>query len=102
MVAKILAYVAVGATALGFLLTVVDRVGAKVSKGKFRIHENVLFILACLLGALGVMLGMFFAPRGLYKPETRLGVPAIAVGELILLFSAVPGFWDAVKAIFGG
>lgn len=102
MLAQILAYITVGATALGFVLTVLDRILAKATKGKTRIHENVLFAIACCLGALGVMLGVFFAARDLYKPEFRLGVPAIAVGELILLFWAVPDFWVAVKAVFGG
>lgn len=102
MLAKILAYATLIMTILGFVLTVIDRVGAKASKGSFRIHENILFIIACLLGAPGVMLGMLFAPRGLYKQEVRLGIPAIALGEVVLLFWAVPNFWIAMKAIFAG
>jgi len=99
MVAHILAYLTAGMTILGFILTVADRIFAKFST--FRIHENILLVIACLLGATGVMLGFFFARRGLYKPEFRLGVPAIALGELVLLFWMVPGFFEALKAVLG-
>lgn len=99
MFVKIIAYTFVSVTVLGFVLTVFDRISAKVFKN-FRIPENILLLLACLLGAFGVMLGLFLAPRSLYKQEFRLGVPAIALGELILLFWSVPGFWDALKGIF--
>jgi uncharacterized membrane protein YsdA (DUF1294 family) len=83
---------------LGFILTVADRVLARISK--LRVHENILFIVACLLGALGVMLGFFFAKRDLYKREIRVGIPAIAIGEVILLLWAAPGFFAAVRDIF--
>lgn len=99
MLALILAYIAVVMTILGFVLTIADRILAKVSK--IRIHENILLGIACLLGAAGVMLGFFFAKRGLFKPELRLGVPALALGELILLIWMVPGFFAAVKTVLG-
>ena len=100
--ASILAYGMVGMTGLGFLLTVLDRILAASTKKTVRISENLLLGIAFLLGGIGVMLGFFLAKRGLYKPETRLGVPAVALGETILLFWMVPGFWEAVKAVFGG
>lgn len=100
MLATILAYITVCMTIIGFVATVADRVLAKLSKT--RIPENLLFLMACLLGALGVTLGFFLAKRGLYKQETRLGVPAIALGEIVLLVWMVPGFWDAVLAVFRG
>lgn len=99
MFITIIAYIFIIANALGFLLTVIDRISAKVFKN-LRIHENILLLIACLLGGFGVMLGLFFTPRGLYKPEFRLGIPAIALGELILLFWALPGFFDVLKSIF--
>lgn len=99
MFATILAYMFLIMSVLGFLLAVVDRICA-ARAAKFRIHENVLFIVACLLGAVGVMLGFFLAKKGLYKQEIRLGIPAIAIGEVVLLIWAVPGFFDALKSIF--
>lgn len=99
MLTTICAYGFAGMTALGFALTVTDRILAKTTK--FRIHENILMVIACLLGALGVTLGFFFARRGVYKPEFRLGVPAIALGEIVLLIWMVPGFFEALKSILG-
>lgn len=99
MLTTICAYGFAVMTALGFVLTVTDRILAKTTK--FRIHENILMVIACLLGALGVTLGFFFARRGLYKPEFRLGVPAIALGEIVLLIWMVPGFFEALKNVLG-
>ncbi len=101
MLATIFAYALLGMNALGFVLTVLDRILAAVTKGKTRIPENLILYVGFLLGGIGVTLGFFLAKRGLYKAETRLGVPAVALGETILLFSMVPGLWDAVKLIFG-
>lgn len=99
MLTQILAYAFVGMSALGFVLTVLDRILAKTAK-KARIPEIVLFCLACLLGGLGVMLGLFLAPRGIYKKEFRLGIPALAAGEIILLAWMVPDFLAAVGGLF--
>ena len=99
MLTLILAYIAVVMTILGFVLTIVDRILAKFTK--IRIHENILLGIACLLGAVGVMFGFFFAKRGLFKPEFRLGVPALALGEFVLLIWMAPGFFAAVKTVLG-
>ncbi len=99
MLATIAAYTLIYMSALGFLLTVTDRILAKTTK--IRIHENILIGVACLFGAIGVTLGFFLAKRGLYKPEVRLGVPAIALGETVLLFWAIPGFFAALQLALG-
>ncbi len=98
--AMIVAYALIIMTIVGFVLTVTDRIMAKATDGAKRIKENFLLAIAFLLGGVGVMVGFFLAKHGLYKPETRLGVPAVAVGETILLFWFIPGVWDAIKIIF--
>lgn len=138
MLSTIIAYAFLIMTGLGLVLTIVDRILARVTllspeeaaaqleaaekekeesteqqsedtlvsafvpiKSRLRLPENLLLIIACLLGGIGVTLGFFLAKRGVYKPETRLGIPAIALGETIVIFQLVPGLWDALRAILG-
>jgi len=54
-----------------------------------------------LFGGVGVSLGMFMARRDRYSRSTRTGVPVTAIGETILLFWFVSGFWtDGLMKLF--
>lgn len=104
MLATILANVFFYMTIGGFALTVFDRILAAATKKRekpIRLPEKLLLGIAFLFGGVGVMLGFFLARRDLYTPETRLGVPAVALGETILLFWTIPGFWAALAAVLG-
>ena len=99
MLITLCAYLFIAMTILGFTLTVFDRFLAR--SGKKRLPETLLFTIACLLGAVGVMFGFFLAKRGVYSSAFRLGIPAIAVGELILLAWMVPSFFKTAASLLG-
>lgn len=100
MLATICAYTLLILSIVGFLLAVFDRNMARL--GKKRLPEAVHLTVACCLGAIGTTLGFFLAKHKVFSMELRLAVPAIAVGEVVLLFWMVPGFWQAMVHIFTG
>lgn len=73
--------------AIGFLLMLTDKQKAK--KGLWRIPEKTLFTVAIIGGSLGCIAGMrTFRHKTKHKTFT-LGMPAILVGQIILVSIAI-------------
>lgn len=71
-----------------FLAMWIDKQKAK--KGKWRISEGALFILAILGGSIGGIFGMYVFRHKTKKPRFTIGFPAILITEiLIILFYIV-------------
>jgi len=55
-------------------------------KGRWRISEATLLILALVGGALGALLGMFIFRHKTRKLKFRLGVPLILILEVVIVY----------------
>lgn len=58
----------------------------KAKKGKWRISESALFILAILGGSIGGIAGMYTFRHKTKKPRFTVGFPAILIIEVIIYF----------------
>lgn len=58
----------------------------KAVRRKFRIPEKTLFLLALLGGAAGAWVGMFIFHHKTTKWKFRIGIPAILVIEIFLVY----------------
>lgn len=58
----------------------------KAKKGKWRISESALFILAILGGSIGGIAGMYTFRHKTNKPRFTVGFPAILIIEVIIYF----------------
>ena len=67
---------------VAFLAMWIDKQKAK--KGKWRISETALFILAILGGSIGGMIGMYTFRHKTKKMRFVIGFPAILVCEIVL------------------
>ena len=70
--------------ALGFLLMLVDK--RKAQKNLWRIPESTLFLMAAIGGSIGSIAGMYK-----FRHKTRhwyfvIGMPAILIAQLALVF----------------
>ena len=70
--------------AAGFVSMLVDKQKAK--KGKWRIPEKTLFLLAILGGSLGTTIGMHVFHHKTKHWYFKFGMPAILAIQLILAF----------------
>ena len=70
---------------LGFFAMGLDKHKAK--KGKWRIPEKTLFLLAILGGSLGTTIGMHVFHHKTKHWYFKFGMPLIFVIQMILLFS---------------
>lgn len=67
---------------VAFLAMWIDKQKAK--KGKWRISETALFILAILGGSIGGMIGMYTFRHKTKKPRFTIGFPVILISEIII------------------
>lgn len=67
---------------VAFLAMWIDKQKAK--KGKWRISETALFILAILGGSIGGMIGMYTFRHKTKKPRFTIGFPVILILEIII------------------
>ncbi len=72
--------------AAAFLLMLVDK--QKARKNLWRIPERTLFLSALLGGSVGALLGMYTFRHKTRHLSFTLGMPAILIGQLILV-----GYW---------
>jgi uncharacterized membrane protein YsdA (DUF1294 family) len=64
-----------------FLIAVWDKRQAK--RGNWRISENTLMLFAVIGGSAGLMVAFILAHHKTRKKKFMIGVPAIAISELI-------------------
>lgn len=69
--------------AVAFLLMLVDK--QKARKNLWRIPERTLFLSALLGGSVGALLGMYTFRHKTRHLSFTLGMPAILIGQLILV-----------------
>lgn len=67
---------------LGFLIMFVDK--RKAQKGKWRIPEKTLFIVAFIGGSIGTIAGMYIFRHKTQKLKFTLGFPAILIIQIII------------------
>jgi len=72
-----------GMNALAFLLMGLDKMKAKA--GRRRIPEKTLFAAAALFGGLGGTAGMFFFRHKTKHLSFRVGFPALAAVQAVLI-----------------
>ena len=70
---------------LGFFAMGLDKHKAK--KGKWRIPEKTLFLVALLGGSLGTTIGMHVFHHKTKPWYFKFGMPVISVIQMVLLFS---------------
>lgn len=76
-------YYLLGVNLLAFLLSGLDKRAAV--KGRRRVPEKRLMLLAAAGGGIGLFLSMEFFHHKTQKPLFRIGVPLIIAGQLLLL-----------------
>ncbi len=69
---------------LAFLSMWLDK--KKAQKGKWRISEGSLFILAILGGSIGSIVGIYTFRHKTKKKRFTIGMPAILIIEIIIYF----------------
>ena len=72
--------------AIGFALMLLDK--AKAKKNLWRIPERTFFLIACIGGSLGCILGMYTIRHKTKHPEFTIGMPlifAVQVMAVILI-----------------
>ena len=69
---------------VALILCAIDKVRAKA--GKWRVPEGTLMLSAALGGAAGLLLGMLLLRHKTQHKKFTLGVPAILVGQLALVY----------------
>lgn len=57
----------------------------KAKKGKWRISEGALFMLAILGGSIGGIIGMYTFRHKTKKPRFTIGFPAILIIEILII-----------------
>lgn len=67
---------------LGFLVMFIDK--RKAEKGRWRIPEKTLFILAFIGGSIGTIVGMYAFRHKTQKLKFTLGFPAILIIQIII------------------
>jgi len=72
--------------AIGFALMLLDK--AKAKKNLWRIPERTFFLIACIGGSLGCILGMYTIRHKTKHPKFTIGMPmifAVQVMAVILI-----------------
>lgn len=77
---------------LGFLLMGIDKASAK--RKLSRISERTLMTVAALLGAAGVLLGMFVFHHKIRKPKFQWGVPILLLIQCVLVYFILTINWS--------
>ena len=57
----------------------------KAKKGKWRISEGALFVLAILGGSIGGIIGMYTFRHKTKKPRFTIGFPTILIIEILII-----------------
>ena len=70
--------------AAGFLLMLIDK--RKAIRHRWRIPEKTLFLTAAIGGSVGSILGMYTFRHKTKHLQFTLGMPAILVVQLVLVF----------------
>ena len=73
--------------ALGFLLMLVDK--RKAQKNLWRIPEATLFLMAAIGGSIGSIAGMYKFRHKTKHLKFTLGVPAILITQIALVYLLV-------------
>lgn len=75
---------------IAFLAMFIDK--KKAQKGKWRIKESTLLILALIGGSIGAISGMYIFHHKTQKPRFYIGFPIIIILQ-ILVIVAIFVFW---------
>ena len=75
---------------IAFLAMFIDK--KKAQKGKWRIKESTLLILALMGGSIGAISGMYIFHHKTQKPRFYIGFPIIIILQ-ILVIVAIFVFW---------
>lgn len=67
---------------LGFLVMFIDK--RKAERGKWRIPEKTLFVIAFIGGSIGTIAGMYTFRHKTQKLKFTLGFPAILIIQIII------------------
>ena len=73
--------------ALGFLLMLVDKRNAQ--KNLWRIPESTLLLMATIGGSIGSLAGMYKFRHKTKHVKFTLGVPAILIAQIVLVYLLV-------------
>ena len=58
----------------------------KAKKSKWRISEKALFVLSAIGGSLGALAGMYTFRHKTKKKAFKIGIPAILIVQIVLIF----------------
>ena len=72
---------------IAFLSMCIDK--KKAIKGKWRIKESTLLILALVGGSVGAIIGMYVFHHKTQKPRFFLGIPIIIVLQILIVILLV-------------
>lgn len=72
---------------IAFLSMYIDK--KKAIKGKWRIKESTLLILALVGGSVGAIIGMYAFHHKTQKPRFFLGIPIIIVLQILIVILLV-------------
>lgn len=67
--------------AIGFALMLLDK--AKAKKNLWRIPERTFFLIACIGGTLGCILGMYTVRHKTKHPKFTIGMPLIFALQVV-------------------
>ena len=70
---------------IAFLSMFIDK--KKAEKGKWRIKESTLLILALIGGSIGAIAGMYIFHHKTKKPRFFIGIPVIIVLQTMLIIA---------------
>lgn len=70
---------------IAFLAMFIDK--KKAEKGKWRIKEATLLVLALIGGSIGEIIGMYVFHHKTQKPRFFIGVPVIIVLQILLIIA---------------
>lgn len=77
---------------IGVLVMALDKY--KAQKGKWRIPENTLFLVAILGGSIGTLFGMYKFRHKTKKMKFIIGFPTILIIEVIgIIYLIINGFF---------
>lgn len=84
---RIVLYALLAWNALVLIVYGADKYAA--GKGRRRVPERTLILMAVLLGAPGALVGMYLFRHKTQKPKFSIGVPLILVAQAVLTYLAV-------------
>ena len=85
-----LLYYIIGVNVLTFLVYGIDKLKAK--KGKWRISEATLLLMAIVGGSIGAWLGMNVWHHKTMHKKFKYGIPLIIFAQIALLLMTAPAF----------